>query len=217
MTKFSKQLEKTNFSRGSKKWMIFTLIEAALFLTAGIVTIALYNKTFQVMFPAIGSLLIVMGVLRILLGFIPVITARDKDLEGRKRVRENIRYVMLIAASIFLALGIGLVVLHCTGNTGGISQFLQTSITLIATAFVTIGAVALLFGIALLYGKVDKIGVGIAVIIIGLAALAGGIVLFIYQNQTSFILQALTIIIGVLVAALGVLFAYDAFRTMAKK
>lgn len=217
MAKFSKQLEKTNFSRGSKKWMIFTLIEAALFLTAGIVTIALYNKTFQVMFPAIGSLLIIMGVLRILLGFIPVITARDKDAEGRKRVKENIRYGMLVAASIFLALGIGLVVLHCTGNTAGISQFLQTAITLIATAFVTIGAVALLFGIALLYGKVDKIGVGIAVIIIGLAALAGGIVLFIYQNQTSFILQALTIIIGVLVAALGVLFAYDAFRSMAKK
>ncbi len=217
MGKLSTKLEATSFSRGSKKWAILTLIEAALCLAVGCVIIALYSKTFQVMFPALGSLLIVMGCLRIFLSFLPILTARNKDSEGRNRVRDNIRYGMLIAACIYLALGIGLVVLHCTGNTAGIQQFLQTAITLIATAFVTLGAVAILFGVALFYGKVEKLGIKIAIFIVGLAALAGGIVLFIYQNQTSFILQALTIIIGVLVIALAILFIYDAINSLAKK
>ena len=152
-----------------------------------------------------------------LLGFIPVLLARDKDAEGRKKVRERIRYGMLVAAGIFLALGIGLIILYCTGNKLGITQFLETAITLIATIFITIGALALLFGIALLIGKVERTMMSVAIMVVGLAAIAGGIVLFIYNDQSGVILQALTIIIGILVAGVGVYLAYDAFAALYSK
>ena len=217
MAKLTSKLEATSFSRGSGKWIALTLVEAALFIVAGILTICFYQKTFDVMFPAIGSLLIVIGIIRVLLGFIPVLLARDKDAEGRKKVRERIRYGMLVAAGIFLALGIGLIILYCTGNKLGITQFLETAITLIATIFITIGALALLFGIALLIGKVERTMMSVAIMVVGLAAIAGGIVLFIYNDQSGVILQALTIIIGVLVAGVGVYLAYDAFAALYSK
>ncbi|MCI1245417.1 MAG: hypothetical protein LKG11_05690 [Bacilli bacterium] len=190
-------------SKGGIIWVIWNFVEAALLLVAGILAIVFSNNQSlqNSILIIIGCFLIVGGFLKILMNFLPTLTATDKA---------HLSYDFVIGGAIELALGVTLVALP-NASINVIVQFLSTFIGII---LIVAGAAFMVFAIAFFIDKLFGIAMPIIEIILSLALIALGVVVLVYMNDEDVFYRVVLIIVGVVMALAGLAVAIQTVRAM---
>ena len=190
-------------SKGGIIWVIWNFVEAALLLVAGILAIVFSNNQSlqNSILIIIGCFLIVGGFLKILMNFLPTLTATDKA---------HLSYDFVIGGAIELALGVTLVALP-NASINVIVQFLSTFIGII---LIVAGAAFMVFAIAFFIDKLFGIAMPIIEIVLSLALIALGVVVLVYMNDEDVFYRVVLIIVGVVMALAGLAVAIQTVRAM---
>ncbi|MCI2111059.1 MAG: hypothetical protein LKK13_01820 [Bacilli bacterium] len=190
-------------SKGGIIWVIWNFVEAALLLVAGILAIVFSNNQSlqNSILIIIGCFLIVGGFLKVLMNFLPALTATDKA---------HLSYDFVIGGAIELALGVTLVALP-SASINVIVQFLSTFIGII---LIVAGAAFMVFAIAFFIDKLFGIAMPIIEIVLSLALIALGVVVLVYMNDEDVFYRVVLIIVGVVMALAGLAVAIQTVRAM---
>jgi hypothetical protein len=187
-----KEKKPLDFRKGSVLWVTWNYVEAALLLVAGILAIIYSNnedlqKSILII---IGAFLIAGGFLKVLVNFLPVLSAEDKAV---------LSYDMVVGGSAELAIGITLVTVTSEMATTVVSFV----VTFVAILIIVAGASFLTFAIGFLVNKnkLFHIYMPILEIILALGLIALGIVMIYYKNEKVF--NQVLLIVGGIILALG--------------
>jgi len=187
-----KEKKPLDFKKGSVLWVTWNYVEAALLLVAGILAIIYSNnKNLQnSILIIIGSFLIAGGFLKILVNFLPVLSAEDKAL---------LSYDMVVGGAAEMAIGITLV----TITSDALSYIVSFVVSFVAILIIVAGASFLAFAIGFLVNKhkLFHIYMPILEIILALGLIALGIVMIYYKSQDVF--NQILLIVGGIILALG--------------
>jgi hypothetical protein len=193
-----------DLSKGGLLWTIWHLVEAILLVVGGVLAIVYSgNPDIQkIIYPVVGSFLILGGFLKILSNFLPVLATNDYEAEVKLKAKKAMAYDMVIGGSFELALGITLCVIYASQQSAiaTITLFLSTFIAII---LMVAGVSLLLFAIGFIVAKLYKLYLPILEIILGLALIALGVVVVIYMKDDTIFNRVVLIIVGVILVLGG--------------
>jgi len=207
MVKKDKQPRKPHkpldFSKGGILWVVWNYVEAALMLVAGILAIIFSdNRELQnTILLIVGCFLILDGFLRILMNFLPILSAKDK---------KTLNYDFVIGGAVELALGVTLVTMPGTAASVIVS-FLST---FIAIALIVAGGVFLAYAIAFIIDKLFGLVMPILEIILGLGLVALGVVVLVYMGNEEVFFRVVLIITGAILTIAGLALLIETTRVM---
>ena len=192
-----------DFSKGGVLWVVWNYVEAALMLVAGILAIIFSdNKELQdTILLIVGCFLIVDGFLKVLMNFLPILSATDK---------KKLNYDFVIGGAIELALGVTLVTMPGTAASYIVS-FLST---FIAIVLIVAGGVFLAYAVAFIIDKLFGLVMPIIEIILGLGLVALGVVVLVYMNNEEVFFRVVLIITGAIMAIAGLALLIETTRVM---
>lgn len=182
--------------KGGMIWTIWHYCEAILLIVLGVLAIVFNDNTDlkEAFLIIIGGFLILDGSLRILMNFLPLFGAEDK---------KSLSFNFVVSGAFELAAGITLILERSAADA--IALFLTYFISII---LIVAGVSFLLFAIGFIATKLYHLYMPILEIILGLALIAGGVVILVYMkpndSQTSEIFYRVVLILsGVIVTGVG--------------
>lgn len=201
--KVKKHHKPLDLKKGGVLWVVWNYVEAALMLVAGILAIVFSdNKDLQnTILLIVGCFLIVGGFLKILMNFLPILSATDK---------KALNYDFVIGGAVELALGVTLVAMPGSAASYIVS-FLSTFIAII---LLVTGGVFLAFAIAFIIDKLFGLVMPIIEIILGLGFIALGVVVLVYMNNEAVFFRIVLIITGAIMAITGLALIIETTRVM---
>lgn len=187
----TKTKKKLDTSEGGIIWTIWHYIMAILLVTLGVLAIiysdrADVQKQFLVV---VGGFIIFDGSLRILMNFLPALTAHDK---------RALSFNFAVSGSFELAAGITLIMMQ-NEAAGIIAKSLSLFFAILC---ITIGATLLLFAIAFIVSKLYKLYLPILEILLAGCFIALGVVVIVYMKQQDFY-RVVLILTGIAVILAG--------------
>lgn len=199
------------FKKGGFLWVLWNLIVAAAFITLGVVTcVQSGNPDFQnIIILIVGILVIVDASLRLLTLALSIIMKTEEEA-----VRGQIGRAA--ACSSELAVGI-LLILVSRGESAYLTVLFQYLAYFLGILLITMGAVAILFGVVFLVKKVATLAYNIFAFIVGALLVTGGVLVLVYANQEA-LLQLFFIFFGIILILVGIVavFATVAFLIHAR-
>lgn len=203
VNKVKKPHKPFDFSKGGVLWVVWNYVEAALMLVAGILAIAFSdNKELQdTILLIVGCFLIVDGFLKILMNFLPILSATDK---------KKLSYDFVIGGAIELALGVTLVTMPGTA----VSYIVSFLSTFVAIILIVAGAVFLAYAIAFIIDKLFGLVMPIVEIILGLGLVALGVVVLVYMSNEEVFFRIVLIITGAIMSIAGLGLLIETTRVM---
>lgn len=183
-----------NTKSGSLLWSIWHYVIGALLVVLGILAIA-YNantdlqKTFLII---IGAFVILDGVIRVALNFIPIFVLKNKS---------DLVFNFAISGALELAIGITLIV-----DSGAADAIAALLTYFIAIVLLVAAVILIVFAIAFIKTKLYRIYMPILEIVFAAALAALGIFILIKFNpeNSSGFYSIVLIIVGILVIVFGV-------------
>lgn len=183
--------------KGGMVWTIWHYCEAILLIVLGILAIVFNDNTDlkEAFLIIIGGFLILDGALRILMNFLPLFSATDK---------KSLSFNFVVSGAFELAAGITLILERSAADA--IALFLTYFISII---LIVAGASFLIFAIGFIATKLYHLYMPILEILLGLALIAGGVVILVYMkpndaNTSAIFYRVVLILSGVIVTAVGV-------------
>lgn len=187
-----------NMAKGSTFYMIWNIVEALILITGGVMCIVFSdNEDLQQMFLTIISVfLIVDGILRIIVNFLPIITLVNKN---------KLSSGLVVTGAVELAIGITILCDITTNGKEVLNTLLKFISLFIGIVLIVLGAIALVYSIGfatnkfLNLRKFSIIGLIMAVCLITL-----GVVSIIYLKKPDIASKISLIIAGIFLIFTGV-------------
>ena len=198
-----KPRKQINLKKGGVLWVVWNYVEAALLLVGGILAIVFSSNTDlqNSILIIVGAFLIFGGALKVLMNFLPALTAEDKA---------SLNYNFVIAGSVELALGITLV----TVTSAMSSAFVMFLSTFIGIILIVAGAAFLIFAIAFIVDKLFGLVMPILEMILAAGLIALGVVVLVYMKKEEVFYQVVLIITGIIMALAGLAVLIETTRAM---
>lgn len=189
------------FRKGGVVWTIWNILVAALFITLGIVTcINSGDQDYQNVIILIAGILVIVdaGLRLFMLALSIMLNTAAETLRSQLG--------RAVAASSELAIGI-LLILVSQGQSAYLTVLFQYLAYFLGILLITLGSVAILFGIVFIIKKISNVASNIAAIILGALLVTGGALVLVYANQEA-LLQIFFVFFGILfiLVGIGVLF-----------
>ena len=189
------------FRKGGVIWTIWNILVAALFITLGIVTcINSGDQDYQNVIILIAGILVIVdaGLRLFMLALSIMLNTAAETLRSQLG--------RAVAASSELAIGI-LLILVSQGQSAYLTVLFQYLAYFLGILLITLGSVAILFGIVFIVKKISNVASNIAAIILGALLVTGGALVLVYANQEA-LLQIFFVFFGIvfILVGIGVLF-----------
>ncbi|MCH3909645.1 MAG: hypothetical protein LKF58_00145 [Bacilli bacterium] len=209
-----------DLNKGGLIWTIWNFTEAALLVVAGVLAIVFSdNASLQsAILPVIGSFLIVGGLLRILMNFMPIIATSRLEAAAKIKAKSDLAYDMVIGGSFELALGVTLITIYVK-DASAFSTFISLISNFLGIILIVAGASFLIFAIGFIIAKLYKIYMPILEIILAAALIALGVVVIIYMNggnNVELFNKIVLIIAGIVLILIGLAKLVETIKTVNK-
>lgn len=193
----NKKKKTVDLSRGGVISTIIGIVEAVLFLTAGVLAIAYSgNGDFQrTLIIIVGAFLIFSGLVKCLINFLPIMSIDPLE-------RAKARFSLVAVGSFELAFGVSLIVL-AADQIAAFDSIIMFIANFIGIFLIVGGTTLIIFAIAFLIRKLYRVYLPIVQILVGLVAIALGIVVLVYMNDASNFMQVILILIGLILCLVG--------------
>ncbi len=195
----TKESKIPSLGRGSAAKTVIDIVEALLFITAGILAICFSgDETFQTtIIMVVGIILILSGAIKVVVNFLPI-------LRLSYETRSSLQYTMVVGGTFELALGISLVVLS-SDSTAAFNSIVLFLANFIGISLLVAGAALIAFAVAFLIRKIYPVYLPVLQIVLGVVAIVLGSLVIAYMSEARNFIQVVLIVVGILLALIGIL------------
>ncbi|MCQ2772251.1 MAG: hypothetical protein MJ238_03130 [Bacilli bacterium] len=206
-----------SFAKGSLVSTIIYLVEAALLIAGGVISIIYSGSEWlqRGIFLIVGIFVILMGTAKIALNFIPVIMAKKLDEEKKAIFRGYFGMDMIMTGVVQIIVGIIMVVLFAKG-LALISMLMDVIAMALGIILIVSAGVLILFSTGFIISKMYPLFVGITYYIFSAILVGVGIFILVYVNSNPGFQRIVLIITGAILVLIGIIFAISAIREAVK-
>lgn len=195
----TKERKIPNLGSSSPAKTVIAIIEALLFIAAGILAICYSgDEKFQTtIIMIVGIILILSGAVKIIINFLPILRLKAEN-------RTDLQYTMVVGGTFELALGISLVVLS-SNSTAAFNSIVLFLANFIGIDLLVAGAALIAFAIGFLVRKIYPVYLPVLQIVLGVIAIVLGSLVIAYMSEAKNFIQVVLIIVGILLTLVGIL------------